>query len=118
MTLVQGGGSPAAADVPLEHQLVLELATADDLAGGMSRVVARVRRHASAARVEWWSPGDDGRLELVAADGAPGAPRQELPLGRAGLLVVLGGRLRPPVACAVIALQPILRRRAAEERLA
>jgi signal transduction histidine kinase len=118
LTLVHGGAADAAPDVPLEHQLVLELATADDVAGGMSRVVTLVRRHALAARVEWWGRRDDGSLELVAADGEPAAPRKELPLGRAGLLVVLGGRLEPPVVSAAEALQPILRRRAAEERLA
>jgi signal transduction histidine kinase len=117
LTLVHGGAAGAAPDVPLEHQLVLELATAEDLAGGLSRVVSLVRRHAPAARVEWWCPGDDGRLELAAADGLPAAPRQELPLGRAGLLVVFGGTLEPPVAGAVLALRPIVRRRAAEERL-
>src|SRR4051812_12827638 len=32
----------------LEHDLVLEVATADDVASGMARVVERVRRHSGA----------------------------------------------------------------------
>jgi signal transduction histidine kinase len=104
--------------VSLEHDIVLALATADDLASGMGRVVERIRRDSGAAGIEWWTAGDDGAVELVAAAGFAHGPRESLPLGSAGVLVVHGGRLDPQIESALRALTPILRRRAAEERLA
>src|SRR5215204_6197421 len=53
----------------LEHDMVLALATADDVASGMDAVVGRIRRDSAAARAEWWAKDEDGALELVAADG-------------------------------------------------
>src|SRR6266702_4483032 len=102
----------------LEHDIVLALATADDLASGMVRVVERVRRGSGAARVEWWAKGEDGVVELVAAAGTARGRRVNLPLGRAGVLVLHGGRLDPKIASTLMSLAPILRRRASEERLA
>jgi len=104
--------------VSLEHDLVLTLATADDLSSGMGQVVERIRRDSGAARVEWCAAADDGALELVAAAGFGRGRRENLPLGSAGVLVLHGGRLDPQIESALTAVTPILRRRAAEERLA
>jgi signal transduction histidine kinase len=105
-------------DALLEYDLVFALATADDLASGMVGVADRIRRTAGADGVEWWGKGDDGVLELVAATGTPGSPRHSLPLGSTGLFVLQGGSLDPRLQSALASLTPIVRRRAAEERLA
>jgi len=105
-------------DARLERDLVLALATADDLASGMGRVADRIRRTAGAAGVEWWETGDDGTLELAAATGIPRSPRHSLPLGSTGVFVIQGGVLDPRLQSALASLTPIVRRRAAEERLA
>ena len=102
----------------LEHDMVLALATADDLASGMDAVVGRIRRDAAAARAEWWAKDEDGALELVAVDGIARGGCHSLPLGPAGVFVLHGGRLDRQVELALISLTPIIRRRAAEERLA
>jgi signal transduction histidine kinase len=102
----------------LEHDMVLALATADDLASGMDAVVGRIRRDSAAARAEWWAKDEDGALELVAVDGIARGGCHSLPLGRAGVFVLHGGRLDRQVESALISLAPIIRRRAAEERLA
>jgi signal transduction histidine kinase len=102
----------------LEHDLVLALATADDLASGIDTVVGRIRRDSGAARAEWWAKDEDGALELVAVDGIARGGHDSLPLGAAGVLVLHGGRLGPHIESALTALAPIIRRRAAEERLA
>jgi len=101
----------------LEHDLVLALATADELAAGMDVVVERIHRDSGAARVEWWATDDDGALELVASVGIGRGPRHELPLGPAGVFVLHGRRLDPRIASVLMSLAPIVRRRAAEERL-
>jgi signal transduction histidine kinase len=102
----------------LEHDLVLALATADDLASGMAAVVERVRRDFGAARAEWWVEGEDGSLELGAVDGIARGESDSLTLGRAGVFVLHGGRLDSHGESALASLAPIIRRRAAEERLA
>ena len=105
-------------DVRLEHDLVLALATADDLASGMARVADRIRRTAGAAGVEWWARNDDGVLELSAATGTPHGPRHSLPIGSIGLFACHGGDPNPQLHSALASLAPIVWRRAAEERLA
>src|SRR6266567_6203030 len=105
-------------DARLEHDLVVALATADDLASGMVGVADRIRGPAGADGVEWWAKGDDGVLELVAATGTPSGPRHSLPIGSSGLFVLHGGSLDPRLQSALPSLTPIARRRAAEERLA
>jgi signal transduction histidine kinase len=102
----------------LEHDLVLALATADDLASGLDAVVGRIRRDSGAARAEWWAEDENGALELVAAAGFARGSRENLPLGPAGVLVLPGARLDRQAESALTALAPIIRRRAAEERLA
>jgi signal transduction histidine kinase len=102
----------------LEHDLVLALAMADDLASGMVRVADRIRRTAGASGVEWWARNDDGVLELAAATGTPRGPRHSLPIGSIGLFAFHGGGLEPRLQSALASLTPIVRRRAAEERLA
>ena len=62
-------------------------------------------------------PGTTARCELGAAIGIARGARHELPLGGAGAFVLHGGRLDPDVASALKAATPIIRRRAAEERL-
>ena len=102
----------------LEPDMVLELATSDDLASGMAAVVGRIRYDSGAARAEWWAEDEDGTLELVAVDGIARGGCHSLPLGPAGVFVLHGGRLHRQVESALIAVAPIIRRRAAEERLA
>jgi signal transduction histidine kinase len=102
----------------LEHDMVLALATADDLASGMDAVVGRIRNDSGAAGAEWWAGDDDGGLELVAAAGVARGVRNDLPLGRAGVFVLHSGRLDPRIESTLTSLAPIVRRRAAEERLA
>jgi len=101
----------------LEHELVLALATADDVASGMTRVVELIRADSGAARAEWWATGDEGAVELVAEDGTAYGRRESLPLGTAGVFVLHGGRFDSRIESALSSLTPILRRRAAEERL-
>jgi signal transduction histidine kinase len=102
----------------IEHDLVLALATADDLASGLDAVVGRVRRDSEATRAEWWAEDEDGALELVAVDGIARGACRSVPLGTAGVLALHGGRLNRQVEAALNSLAPIIRRRAAEERLA
>jgi signal transduction histidine kinase len=104
--------------VLLEHRAVLELATADDLSAGMTSVAALVRGVTGAARVEWWAAGEDGEAALVAADGRGIGVRHELELGRAGFFALFGGHREARLAASLAPLEPIVRRRAAEERLA
>jgi signal transduction histidine kinase len=109
---------PQRHSLELEHDTVLALATADDLTSGMRRVVEEIRRDTGALGVEWWAAADDGELELAAAAGFACGTRETLPLGTAGVLVLHGGGLDPEIESVLASLAPILRRRAAEERLA
>jgi signal transduction histidine kinase len=102
----------------LEHDAILALATADDVASGMGRVVEQIRRDSGALGVEWWAAADDGEPELAAAAGFACGTRETLSLGSAGVFVLHGGGLDPQIASVLTSLTPILRRRAAEERLA
>jgi signal transduction histidine kinase len=102
----------------LQHDVVLALATADDLASAMVQVVESVHRSSGATRVEWWATGDDGALQLGAAIGIARGGRHDLPLGRAGAFVLHGRSVEPEIASALMTAAPIIRRRAAEERLA
>jgi signal transduction histidine kinase len=101
----------------LEHDVVLALATADDLATAMDRVVESVSRSSGATRVEWWKTGDDGAPQVGAAIGIAHGRRHELTLGVAGVVVMHGGTVGPELASALMTAAPIIRRRAAEERL-
>jgi signal transduction histidine kinase len=117
-----GGGAPSAhvsatLELPVEFEVILELATAQEVETGMARVVALLRDACAAARVEWWAPDDEGEPRLVASHGAGTGQRHRLPLGPAGEVVVVG-RCDPRLATAVAGVVPILRRRCAEERLA
>jgi signal transduction histidine kinase len=105
-------------DARLEHDLVLTFATADDLASGMVGVADRIRRTAGVAGIEWWARNDDGVLELAAATGIPRGPRHSVPIGTIGLFAFHGGRLDARLHSALASITPIVRRRAAEERLA
>jgi signal transduction histidine kinase len=102
----------------LEHDLVLALATADDLASGLDAVVGRIRRDSGATRAEWWADDEDDAIEPVAVGGIARGGCHSVPLGPAGEFVLHGGRLDWQVESALISLAPIIRRRASEERLA
>jgi signal transduction histidine kinase len=102
----------------IEPDLVVALATADDLASGLDAVVGRIRRDSGATRAECWGEDEDGALELVAVDGIACGGSHSLPLGPAGVFVLHGGRLDRQVESALNSLAPIVRRRVAEERLA
>jgi signal transduction histidine kinase len=97
---------------------VLALATADDLASGLAEVAEQTRIASGAAGVEWWSNGADGLQDLAASTGAPRGVRRSVRLGDTGVVVLHGGRLDACVKSALASLEPIIRRRAAEERLA
>jgi signal transduction histidine kinase len=102
----------------LEHELLLALATAADLESGMEQAVELIHRGSGASRVEWWATGDDGALELRAVLGIARGRRQELPAGGAGAFVLHGGKVGPEILSALMTAASIIRRRAAEERLA
>jgi signal transduction histidine kinase len=98
---------------------MVEFAAADDVRSGMARVVAMLRRGGGAGRVEWWSPTDGGSsLRLEVADGHGRGRRVAVPVGPAGVVVVVGGDTGPELSTAVRRLAPVLRRRWTEERLA
>jgi signal transduction histidine kinase len=101
----------------LDDDIVLELATADDLGSAGERLVEWIRRASGAGGVEWWATRDDGALELVAATGPAFGRHHELPLGYSGRLVLHGGRLDAQIESVLASLLPILRRRVADERL-
>jgi signal transduction histidine kinase len=100
-----------------EHEIALALATADDLDSAIDAVLELVGRATGATRIEWWTSGEGGAPELLAAAGIACGTRRNLPLGRAGTLVVHGGRPDPATDVALKALAPVFRHRAAEERL-
>lgn len=104
--------------VALEHDIVLALATADDLAAAMDRVVEAVLRGSGANRVEWWAPGTGGRLQLRAAIGIDHGRRHDLAIDGAGTFVLYGDRVAAEATSILQIAAPIIRRRAAEERLA
>jgi signal transduction histidine kinase len=102
---------------PIEHRAVLALATAEDVATGMTSVVALIRHASRATGVEWWVPGGDGELELAASAGESLGSREDIQLGP-GLIAVFGGSVDPLLASQLKSVAGILRRRSAEERLA
>ena len=101
-----------------EHDFVLALATADDLASAMAQVVESIYRSSGASRVEWWATDDEGASQLSAAVGIACGRREHLQLGSVGVVVLHGGRVEPGLVSALMTAGPIIRRRAGEERLA
>jgi signal transduction histidine kinase len=104
----------------LGDRVIVEFAAADDVRSGMARVVAMLRRGGGAGRVEWWSPADsDSSLRLQVADGHGRGRRVAVPVGPAGVVIVVaGGDHGPQLSAAVRRLASVLRRRWTEERLA
>src|SRR5262249_26776415 len=100
----------APVEPPLEYAFTHDLATADDLAAGLARVLSTPRAASGAARVEWWV-GED----FVAADGLGSGPLRRLDLPRCGTFVFHGGRLDFELPSALRALAPLLRRLQADE---
>jgi signal transduction histidine kinase len=95
--------------------LIGELAAAADLRDGMARLAAGLGRRFRVRRVEWWRPSDDGtRFVLELAVGAGRGARTPIPLGPAGVLVLIGGRWPTDL---VVRLVPVVRRRWADEQL-
>ena len=101
-----------------EHESVLALASADDLASAMSEVVGSTQRETAAVGVEWWAVGDCGMLKLVASVGTARGRCRKLPLLGAGVFVFHGGRIDSGIESVLLSLAPIIRRRAAETRVA
>lgn len=103
----------------LADQLILAVATADDVSSALKQVVAMLHRAGGAERVEWWRPERDGSsMQLETADGTGHGRRVAFPLGPLGALVVVGERSVPELASALPRLVPILRRRWTDEQLA
>jgi signal transduction histidine kinase len=103
----------------LGDRVIVEFAAADDVRSGMARVVAMLRRGGGAGRVEWWTPTEGGSsLRLEVDDGHGRGRRVAVPVGPAGVVVVVGGGNGPQLRAAVRRLAPVLRRRWTEERLA
>ena len=113
----RGHDAPGSFVRALGDRVVVAFSGADDVRSGMTRVVAMLCRD-GAERVEWWSPMGDGALRLEAADGEGLAERTTVPLGPAGVLVVVGDHWGSQLSEAVAGLAPILRRRWTEEQLA
>src|SRR4051812_37253670 len=103
--------------MPVEHRLVFELATAQELETGIACAVGLLRRACAAVRVEWWTPDDEGEIRLVASDGTGAGQSCRFSLGAAGDVFVVGC-CDPRLAVALRRVAPIVRRRCAEERLA
>ena len=102
---------------PLADVLIVELATASDVAEGMTHVVTLLRAAGNLRRVEWWAAARDGRsLGLSAASGFGLGRRTAFPAGAAGTLILVGepAELEATVARFI----EVLRRRATEEQLA
>jgi signal transduction histidine kinase len=102
----------------LSCDLLDAVALADGAASGMRRVVDRVRREAGATGVEWWGPGEDSTLTRIVTSGTSHGERASAPLGRAGVLVIHGGRLSAALESALSDLAPVIRGRVNEEYLA
>jgi signal transduction histidine kinase len=107
---------PARRDT-LERDVALALGSSEDLDSALAAVAEHVGRATGATGLEWWTSGEDGSPELLAAAGTACGTRRNLRLGRAGTLVVHGGRRDPETDAALRALAPVFRHRAAEERL-
>jgi signal transduction histidine kinase len=103
--------------MPLEQEVVFALATAESLSEGMTAVAELVRRACGAVCVEWWADEDGCDVEPAAVAGEGGGRRQLVPLGPLGELVVHGGSLLPRLADTLRRLEPIVRRRRADEHV-
>ncbi|HEY5260818.1 MAG TPA: HAMP domain-containing sensor histidine kinase [Solirubrobacteraceae bacterium] len=102
----------------LSWDLLDAVALADGAASGMRRVVDRVRREAGAAGVEWWGTGEDGTFTRIVTSGTGRGERVSVSLGRAGVLVIHGGRLSAALESALSEVAPVIRGRVNEEHLA
>jgi signal transduction histidine kinase len=103
----------------LGDRVIVGFAAADDVRSGMARVVAMLRRGGGASRVEWWSPAGSGSsLRLEVADGQGRGRRVVVPVGPAGVVILVGADPGAQLSAAVSRLAPVLRRRWTEERLA
>jgi len=106
------------AHVALTCDLLGAVAMATSPAAAMSRVADRVRREAGAAGVEWWGSGEDGTITRIVTSGTARGTRASVPLGRAGVLVIHGGRLSAALESALRDIAPVIRRCVNEEHLA
>jgi signal transduction histidine kinase len=97
--------------------VIVAFSVADDVGSGMARVVEMLCRD-GAQRVEWWSPAADETLQLEAAAGEGLGEPTTVPLGPAGILVVVGDHWGAQLSEALADLVPIVRRRWTDEQLA
>ena len=103
----------------LGDDLIVAVATAEDVASGLARVVPMLRRAGGAARVEWWRLLDDGSaMRLETSDGSGSGSRTPFSLGPLGALVVVGDLMPRDLVEALEPLVAFVRRRGTEERLA
>jgi signal transduction histidine kinase len=100
----------------LAERLIVEVAAAQDVRAGITCLMDELRGH-GLGRVEWWMPGDDGALRLEVSDGDGCGPRNEIPLGPVGALVMVGDRATE-LTLPVTRVVPLLRRLWTEEQLA
>jgi signal transduction histidine kinase len=100
----------------LADRLTVAFATARDVRAGIERMIAVLADEAQALRVEWWAPaGDAASFRLEATAGSARGRRQAIPLGPLGAIVLVDAEELVEV---VAQLEPLLRRRWTEERLA
>jgi signal transduction histidine kinase len=100
----------------LTDRLTVAFATAGDARGGLERMIAVLADEAHAPRVEWWAPaGDAASFRLEASAGPARGPRRAIPLGPLGTIVIVDA---DDLVEVVAQLEPLLRRRWTEERLA
>jgi signal transduction histidine kinase len=103
----------------LAAELIADFSMAEDVSTGMLRVATRLGRVSGVERAEWWAPGEDGSSWKRRTSGCTGrGPRTAFPLGPVGALVVVGAGWTPQLTHDVMRLDPVVRRRWTEERLA
>jgi signal transduction histidine kinase len=110
---------PAARPIRAAHladRLALAFATAHDVRVGLERMIAVLADEKRAGRVEWWAPAADAAsFRLEATAGYARGRRQAIPLGPVGAIVLVAADELVEI---VTQLEPLLRRRWTEERLA
>jgi signal transduction histidine kinase len=102
----------------LSWDLLEAVALSDGAVSGMRRVLDRAQRETGAAGVEWWGPGEDGAFTRIVTSGSACGEAASVALGRAGVLVIHGGRRSAALDTALEEVAPVIRRRLNEEQLA
>jgi signal transduction histidine kinase len=120
VTLAQRPAESRGRRSTLAEELIVAFGVADDLDSALSGAVVVLRRWSEAARVEWWTIAEDGcSSSLAAAEGRVSRePRVAIPIGAADVVVVSGARDVGEVRRALARLEPVVRRRRSEARMA